>query len=64
MGIYIDPNFLKAREEVMRANALKGVKNTAPDGKRDKKFLLITIGAIAAVVALLALPGVIVNLFA
>ena len=64
MGIYIDPNHLKAREEVMRANALKGVKNTAPDGKRDKKFLLITIGAIAAVVALLALPVVIVDLFA
>ncbi|MDD6188388.1 MAG: hypothetical protein PUB32_02265 [Clostridiales bacterium] len=64
MGFYIDPNNLRVREEVMRANALKGVKNTVPDGKRDKKFLLITIGAIAAVVAALVLPVVIVNLFA
>lgn len=64
MGIYIDPNHLRVREEGMRANALKGVKNTAPDGKRDKKFLLITIGVLAAVVAVLALPVVIVNLFA
>ena len=52
----MDPNWLKMQQEVMRHNGLKGAKNTAPDGKRDLKFLFIILGVIAAIIVLLALP--------
>lgn len=56
MGIYVDHIHLKAREEAMRANALKGAGNAVPDAKRDRKFLFITLGTIAAIIAALVLP--------
>ena len=62
MGIGVDHIHMKAREEAMRANALEGRKNVVPDKARDRRFLFITLGVLAAVVGVLLLP-MILSLF-
>ncbi len=54
-GLYPNPNDQKMQQEMMRHNALKGIKNSAPDSKRDKKFFFgviaafLLIGVVAAI---------------
>ena len=48
----LDPNFIKAQQEFFRNKHLERAKETAPDGKRDKKIL---IGAAALFVVLAVL---------
>lgn len=55
MSYNVDPNFIKQQQEVMRFHGLQGAKKTAPDAKRDKKFLFIALGAIVAIPAVLTL---------
>ena len=50
MGNFVDPNFIKMQQEVMRANGLKGAKNVTPDAKKDQRFLFMTLGVIAALI--------------
>ena len=64
MGIGVDHIHMKAREEAMRANALKNVDNIKANPDKDKKFLFITIGVLAAVIVGLALCMVIPKLIA
>ena len=64
MGIGVDHIHMKAREEAMRANALKNVDNIKANPDKDKKFLFITIGVLAAVIVGLALFMVIPMLIA
>ncbi|MBQ9859001.1 MAG: hypothetical protein IJO77_08385 [Oscillospiraceae bacterium] len=64
MGIGVDHIQMKAREEAMRANALKNVDNIKANPDKDKKFLFITIGVLAAVIVGLALFMVIPMLIA
>lgn len=54
MGIGVDHIHIKAREEAMRANALKNIDKVAADPQKDKKFLFITLGTIAAIFMVLA----------
>ncbi len=62
MSIGVDHIHMKAREEAMRANALKNVDNIKANPDKDKKFLFITIGIMVAVVGVLVLP-MILSLF-
>ena len=55
MSIGVEHNHLKAREEAMRANALKNADKIAVNPEKDKKFLFITLGTIAAVIVALVL---------
>ena len=48
----LDPNFIKAQQEFFRNKHLERAKETAPDGKRDKKIL---IGAAVVFVVLAVL---------
>lgn len=59
MAIGVDHIHLKAREEAMRANALKNAESIAANADKDKKFFLITLGALAAVIVGLVLCMVI-----
>ena len=59
MSIGVEHNHLKAREEAMRANALKDIDKVKADPQKDKKFLFVTLGAMAAVIAALVLCMVI-----
>ena len=59
MNIGVDHIHMKAREEAMRANALKNIDKVKADPKKDKKFLLITLGTMAAVIVALVLCMVI-----
>ncbi len=36
----LDPNFIKAQQEFFRNKHLERAKETAPDGKRDRKILI------------------------
>ena len=55
MGIGVDHIHIKAREEAMRANALKNADKVKANPDKDKKFLFITLGTIAAVILALVL---------
>lgn len=59
MSIGVEHNHLKAREEAMRANALKNADKIAVNPEKDKKFLFITLGTIAAVIVALVLVMVV-----
>ena len=48
----LDPNFIKAQQEFFRNKHLNRAKETAPDGKRDKK-ILIAAAAVFVVLAVL-----------
>jgi len=62
MSIGVDHIHMKAREEAMRANALKNADSVKANPDKDKKFLFITIGIMVAVVGALVLP-MILSLF-
>lgn len=64
MGIGVDHIHMKAREEAMRANALKNVDNIKANPDKDKKFLFITLGVLAAVIVGLVLCMVVPKLIA
>ena len=64
MGLGVDHIHIKVREEAMRANALKNVDKVKADPDKDKKFLFITLGTIAAVFVGLALCMIIPMLIA
>jgi len=64
MGIGVDHIHMKAREEAMRANALKNADKIGVNPDKDKKFLFITLGVLAAVIVGLALCMVIPKLIA
>ena len=59
MSIGVDHIHMKAREEAMRANALKNAGKIAADYDKDKRFLFIALGTLAAVIVGLALCMVI-----
>ncbi len=51
-GNALPPEFLKMREEMMRFNALKDIKNKKDmNPRRDVKYIFITFGVIAAIIA-------------
>ena len=64
MSIGVDHIHMKAREEAMRANALKNADSVKANPDKDKKFLFITLGVLAAVIVGLALFMVIPMLIA
>ena len=64
MSIGVEHNHLKAREEAMRANALKNADKIDANPEKDRKFLFITLGTIAAVILALVLCMVIPKLIA
>ena len=53
----LDPNFLRMQQEVMRNKGLERAKNTAPDGKRDKKILIAAAVIFAVLAVLLVVFG-------
>jgi len=53
----MDPNFLRMQQEVMRNKGLERAKNTAPDGKRDKKILIAAAVIFAVLAVLLVVFG-------
>ena len=55
MSIGVDHIHMKAREVAMRANALKNADDIAANPEKDKKFLFIALGTLAAVIVALAL---------
>ncbi len=59
MSIGVDHIHMKAREEAMRANALKNADKVTANPEKDKKFLFIALGTLAAVVTALVLVMVI-----
>lgn len=64
MSIGVDHIHMKAREEAMRANALKNADKVAVNPEKDKKFLFITLGVLAAVIVGLVLCMMIPKLIA
>ncbi|MBR6653491.1 MAG: hypothetical protein IKL27_02035 [Oscillospiraceae bacterium] len=64
MSIGVDHIHMKAREEAMRANALKNADSVKANPDKDKKFLFITLGVLAAVIVGLVLCMVIPKLIA
>ena len=53
----LDPNFIKAQQEFFRNKGLERAKNTAPDGKRDKKILIGAAVVFAVLAVLLVVFG-------
>ncbi|MBQ9859003.1 MAG: hypothetical protein IJO77_08395 [Oscillospiraceae bacterium] len=53
----LDPNFIKAQQEFFRNKHLERAKNTAPDGKRDKKILIGAAVVFAVLAVLLVVFG-------
>ena len=64
MSIGVDHIHMKAREEAMRANALKNADKVEVNPEKDKKFLFITLGVLAAVIVGLVLCMMIPKLIA
>ena len=64
MSIGVDHIHMKAREEAMRASALKNAGKIAANPDKDKKFLFITLGVLAAVIVGLVLCMVVPKLIA
>ncbi len=51
----LDPNFIKAQQEFFRHKHLNRAKETAPDGKRDKKILIAAAVGFVVLAVLLIL---------
>ncbi|MBO7739420.1 MAG: hypothetical protein J6S18_03525 [Oscillospiraceae bacterium] len=51
----LDPNFIKAQQEFFRNKHLNRAKETAPDGKRDKKILIAAAVGFVVLAVLLIL---------
>ena len=51
----LDPSFIKAQQEFFRNKHLNRAKETAPDGKRDKKILIAAAVGFVVLAVLLIL---------
>ena len=51
----LDPNFITAQQEFFRNKHLNRAKETAPDGKRDKKILIAAAVGFVVLAVLLIL---------
>ncbi len=48
-----EPNQLLAQQQAMRAIGLERAKKTSPDKHHDKKYIFITLGVLAGIIAIL-----------
>ena len=51
----LDPNFIKAQQEFFRNEHLNRAKETAPDGKRDRRILIVAAAVFVVLAVLLIL---------